>query len=52
MATQSQVITTQAQAMMAQADREIGTPMNKNSSTMDSHLRDFSRMNPPMFGLR
>ena len=52
MATQSQVITTQAQAMMARADREIGTPVNKNYSTMASHLKDFSRMNPPMLGLR
>ncbi|TMX03758.1 hypothetical protein EJD97_014376 [Solanum chilense] len=49
MATQSQVVTTQAQAMMAQANQEIGTPMNKNSSTMDLHLRDFTRMNPPKF---
>ena len=35
MATQSQFVTTQAQAMMAQANRVIETPVNKNSSTMD-----------------
>ena len=29
MAIQSQVVTTQAQAIMAQADREIGTPVKK-----------------------
>ena len=51
MATQSQVITTKAQAIMVRADREIGTPVNKIYSTMDSHLRDFSRVNPPMLGL-
>ena len=49
MATQSQVITTQTQVVMAQSNWEIGTHLNKNSSTMTSHLRDFTRMNPPMF---
>ena len=49
MATQSQVVTTQAQSMMAQANWEIETSMNKNCSKMDSHLRDFTRMNPLMF---
>ena len=34
---------------MAQANWEIGTPLNKNSSTMASHFRDFTRTNPPMF---
>ena len=49
MATQSQVVTTQSQAMMAQSIKEIRTPVNKNSSTMDSHLRDFTRMNSPKY---
>ena len=49
MSSKSQVVTTQVQAMMAQANREIGTSVNKNSSSMDLHLRDFTRMNPPMF---
>ena len=49
MATQSQVVTTEAQAMMAQANRQIETSVDKNCSTMDSHLRDFNRMNPPVF---
>ena len=47
--TQCRFVTTQAQAMMAQANREIGNSVNKISSSMDSHLRDFTRMNPPMF---
>ena len=51
-AIQSQVVPTQAQAMMAQADHEIGTPVNKNSSTRASQLRDFTRINPPILGLR
>ncbi|TMW92517.1 hypothetical protein EJD97_012944 [Solanum chilense] len=37
------------QDMMAQANWEIGTPVNKNSSTMASHFRGFTIMNPPMF---
>lgn len=49
MATHSQVVTIQNQVMMAQSNREIGTHLNKNSSTMASHLRYFTRMNPPMF---
>ena len=48
MTTQTQVATIQAQSMMAQANREIETSVNKNSSSMDLHLRDFTRMNPPM----
>lgn len=35
--------------MMAQTICEVAPPMNKNSSTMASRLRDISRMNPPIF---
>ena len=49
MDNQAQVITTQAQAMMTQANREVAPHVNQNSITMASRLRDFSRMNPPMF---
>ena len=40
---------TEDQAMMAQANREVTPHVNQNASTMGSHLRDFTRMNPLMF---
>lgn len=48
-ATQAQVVTKQAQDMTAQANWEIGTFMNQNTSTMASRLRDYTRMNTIMF---
>ena len=47
--TLSQAMTTQAQAMAAQANREVGPRAQPNSSTTSSRLMDFMRMNPPMF---
>ena len=45
----AQAITTQAQAITAQANREVVPRENQYASTMTSHLRDFWRMNPRMF---
>lgn len=44
----SQTVTTQAQAMTTQANREVAPHVSQNASTMDSRLRDFNSMNPPM----
>ena len=49
MTTQAQVVTTQVQAMTTQANWEVVPRVNQNASTMDSCLRDFTRMKPPMF---
>ena len=44
-----QALTTQAQDITAQANRD-GIPLeNQHASTMASCLRGFSRINPPMF---
>lgn len=45
--TQAQVITTQAQAMTTQAYREVVPRGHQQVSTMASHLRDFTKINPP-----
>ena len=45
--------TSQVQAMTAQVNREVGPRVPQHANTMASHLRDFTRMSPPMlFGLR
>ncbi|XP_049385638.1 uncharacterized protein LOC125849627 [Solanum stenotomum] len=38
-----------AQAMTAQANRDVVPRVNANESTADSRLRNFVRMNPPIF---
>ncbi|XP_049369929.1 uncharacterized protein LOC125834819 [Solanum verrucosum] len=35
--------------MIALVNRDVGPRVNANESTMDSRLRDFVRMNPPVF---
>ena len=45
----AQTITTQAQDIMAQANREVEPRDNQHASTMASRLRDFMRMNSPMY---
>ena len=49
MTTQAQAIAAQDQAMSSQASWEVGPRVHQNVSTMASHLRDFTIMNPPMF---
>ncbi|KAK4724069.1 hypothetical protein R3W88_026848 [Solanum pinnatisectum] len=45
----AQAMTIQAQAMMDQANRDGGAYVNRNVSTTTSRLRDFLRINPPVF---
>ncbi|TMW90505.1 hypothetical protein EJD97_015616 [Solanum chilense] len=45
----AQSITTQAQAITTQAIREGVPRENPHASTMASRLRDFTRMNPPVY---
>ena len=47
--TQAQATTTQAQAMTAQANSEVIPRAHQQVTTMASHVRDFTRMNPPTF---
>ena len=47
--TQAQLVTTQGQATMAQASREVETCVIKNSSTVTFRLTYFTRINPSMF---
>ena len=47
--TQEQASTIQAQAMMVQANWEVMPRPRQQITTMASHLRDFTRMNPPTF---
>ena len=49
MTSQSNTITSQAQDMTTQVNREVEPRVPQHGSTMASHLRDFTRMNPPMF---
>ncbi|XP_015068718.1 uncharacterized protein LOC107013284 [Solanum pennellii] len=44
-----QAITTQTQAIMAQANREVVPREKQHASTMASRLRDFTRINPPIY---
>ena len=47
MTTQAQAVTVQAQAMTAQANRDVAPKIH--DQPMDSQLKDFIRMNPPIF---
>ena len=45
----AQSIPTHDQTITAQANWEVVTWENQHASTMATNLRDFTRMNPPMF---
>ncbi|TMW87376.1 hypothetical protein EJD97_020035, partial [Solanum chilense] len=45
----AQAITTQAQVITTQAIREGAPRENPHASTMANRLRDFTRMNPPVY---
>ena len=47
--TQVQASTTQAQAMMTQANWKVVPRAHQQVATMNSRLRDFTRMNPLTF---
>ena len=49
MTSQANDVTSQVQAITALVNREVGHRMPPHASTMASHLRDFTRMNRPMF---
>ena len=49
MTSKDNVVTSQVQSMMAQVNQEVGPRMTQHARTMASYLRDFTRMNPPMF---
>ncbi|TMW82430.1 hypothetical protein EJD97_005980 [Solanum chilense] len=49
MTTNSQSVATQDQSMIAQANKDVGPRVQLNASTMACHLREFTRMNHPMF---
>ena len=49
MSTQDQVVATQYQAMKDLENWKVGPRVQQQTNTMASHLRDFKKMNPPMF---
>ena len=49
MNSQANGVTSQVKAMMAQVNLKVGPHVPQHSSTMESRLRVFTRMNPPMF---
>lgn len=49
MTTQAQEVASPDQAMIDQANQEVGPRVQPNTSTKDSHLRDIIRMNSPFF---
>ena len=49
MTIKAQVVDNKVQSMVAQANREVESRVKQNPSTTASHLREFTRMNRPMF---
>ncbi|TMX03168.1 hypothetical protein EJD97_017896 [Solanum chilense] len=48
MTSQANAVTSQVQAMATQMNREVGPRVPQYANNMASHLRDFTRLNPPM----
>ncbi|TMW85924.1 hypothetical protein EJD97_022258 [Solanum chilense] len=49
MTSQDNVSTSQVQAMTTQMNREVGPRLPQHTNIVASHLRDFTRMNAPIF---
>ena len=49
MTFQANAFNSQVQSMTAQVNRVVGPRVPQHANTMASHLRDFAKMNPPMF---
>ena len=49
MISQENSVTSQVQSMTTQANREAGPLVAQHASAMGYHLRDFTRINPPIF---
>ena len=49
MTSQYNAVNSQVEAMLAQMNREVGPGVPQQAKSMASRLRDFSRMNLPMF---
>ena len=49
MTTQAHAVVTQSKFMKDQENPEVRPCVKHNACNMASHLRDFTRMNPPMF---
>ena len=49
MTTQAQATKVQAQAMTTQANRDVAPCPHQQVTSIASHLREFTRMNPPTF---
>ena len=49
MTYKANVVTSKVQAIKAQVNREVGPRVPQHANTKVSHLREFTRMSPPMF---
>ena len=49
MTYQANSVTSHVQIITTQVNREIGPLVPQHARTMASHLREFNKMNPPMF---
>ena len=49
MTSQDNFVTSQVKVMTFQVNREVGPRVPQHANTKVSHLREFTRMSPPMF---